>query len=291
MEREKTGITAGEWYRKIEKLLKEAGGDSPAFDALCLLEDIGGVGRGGLPAAEKQTLSAQQGERLREAADQRAAGRPLQYILGQWDFLTLTLSVGEGVLIPRPDTECLCLAAADRLKGSQSPRVLDLCAGSGCVGLGVASLVPGVQVTAVELSEKALGYLQENIARYPDWQVEAVQADILHDAGRFPDKVQAILSNPPYIPRRDMPSLQREVQWEPAMALDGGQGDGLLFYRAIASDWLDKLLPGGFCAVEVGIGQAASVAALWKEHGLQDIRIFRDLGGIERVVMGTAARA
>ena len=282
-------MTAGEWYRKIEKLLKEAGCDSPAFDALCLLEDIGGVGRGGLPAAEKQMLSAQQGERLLEAADQRAAGRPLQYILGQWDFLTLTLSVGEGVLIPRPDTECLCLAAAERLQGIRAPRILDLCAGSGCVGLGVASLVPGSQVKAVELSEKALGYLQENIARYPRWQVEAVQADILCDAGRFPDKVHAILSNPPYIPHRDMLALQREVQHEPVMALDGGDEEGLLFYRAIASHWLDKLLPGGFCAVEVGIGQAPAVAGLWKEHGLRDICIIRDLSGIERVVIGTTA--
>lgn len=283
-------VTYGEHMRKIEQLLSEAGCDSPAFDALCLMEDIGGAGRGNLPALADKPLPPDRAENVWAAAMERAAGRPLQYILGQWDFLTLTLSVGEGVLIPRPDTECLCLAASEELRGMEAPAVLDLCAGSGCVGLGVASLVPGARVKAVELSEQALSYLQRNIARYPAFQVEAVQADVLRDAALFPEKVQAILSNPPYIRPADLPGLQREVQREPVMELDGREEDGLTFYRALAEHWLEKLLPGGFCAVEVGIGQAGSVAALWRQCGLTGIRIYRDLGNVERVVMGFAAR-
>lgn len=286
-------MMVGDCYAELKNKLEKAGCDSPAFDAMCLLEDLGGVPHGRLSGWLDCGLAPEQLVRLREAGEQRAAGRPLQYILGEWGFLSLTLAVGEGVLIPRPDTELLCEAAAEWLKGmegSAPARVLDLCAGSGCVGLGLASLFPGVEVTAVELLETALDYLNKNIARYPEYQVRAVRADVLRDGGQFSGDYQAILSNPPYIPREELPGLMREVQHEPLMALDGGTGDGLLFYRAIARDWLGKLLPGGFCAVEVGIGQAETVAALWEESGLCDVEIRPDLGGVPRVVIGRTRR-
>lgn len=156
---------------------------------------------------------------MRDAAEERAAGRPLQYILGNWEFLTLTLSVGEGVLIPRPDTELLCEAAAARLPlvpGGDAPRVLDLCAGSGCVGLGLCSLYPAAAVTAVELSDEAFVYLKENTARYPAYRVWPIQADVLADGERFGGVYQAVLANPPYIPAAGLSSLMREVRREPA---------------------------------------------------------------------------
>lgn len=283
-----TVMTCGQWYERIKQMLQEAGCDSPAFDARCLLEDIGGIPRGHLPMWRNRALPAEQAESLQQAAAERAGGRPLQYILGNWEFLDLTLCVGEGVLIPRPDTELLCTVAAEQLQTMKTdkPHVIDLCAGSGCVGLGIARLFPAARVTAVELSEDAFPYLEKNIAAYPACAVSAVKADILRDAAAFPDHLEAIVSNPPYIPSRDLPHLMREVRHEPAMALDGGNGEGLLFYEAIALRWIPKLCPGGFCAVEVGIGQAQAVSRLWEKAGLQNVALYRDMAGIDRVVVG-----
>ena len=276
-------VTRRQWLAAAVAALTEVGCEDCAFDARCLLEDLGGMPRGG--AADDTPLTGPQTETLDTALAQRIAGRPLQYILGQWDFLTLTLQVGEGVLIPRPDTELLCETAARRLQGKSAPRVLDLCAGTGCVGLGVASLIPGAAVTAVELSGDALPYLQENVRRYPALDVTVRQGDVLADWDAYPAGWDAILSNPPYIPTGDLPGLQREVRHEPTMALDGS-ADGLRFYRVIAEHWCRKLAPGGFCAVEVGIGQAADVAALFAAAGLANTEIYPDLAGIPRVVLG-----
>lgn len=279
-------VTVGEMLRRVTEQLKAAGCDSPAFDARCLLEDIGKVGRGRVEAQAAALLSAPAQKAVRQAADRRAAGYPLQYLLGEWDFLDLTLSVGEGVLIPRPETELLCETAGDwlREKGLAAPRVLDLCAGSGCVGLGIASLYPGAQITAVELSGQALEYLRRNRDRYPAYVCEIVQADVLRDAGRFAADYHLIVSNPPYIPAGEIDGLMREVQHEPRMALDGG--DGLVFYRALARLWQAKLLPGGAMMVEVGAGQAQAVAALWEQAGLAQVRVLPDAAGIGRVVAG-----
>ncbi len=276
-------MTRRDWWQQATARLTAAGCEDAAFDSRCLLEDIGGMPRGHVPDAT--ALTAEQTERLEQALARREAGYPLQYLLGEWEFLTLTLRVGEGVLIPRADTEVLCETAADYLRDVSAPRVLDLCAGSGCVGLGVASLCAGVAVTAVELSDDAFPYLLENIARYPSLAVTAVQHDVLRDADRFTDEYDAILSNPPYIPTADLDGLMREVGHEPRMALDGS-ADGLRFYRVIADVWSRKLRAGGLCAVEVGIGQADAVAALFSAAGLADVRIVNDLGGIPRVVCG-----
>ncbi len=269
---------------ELEQCLQAGGCDSPAFDACCLLEDIGGLGRGAVPASGDRVLSDEICRRLRLAAERRAAGEPLQYLLGTWDFLSLTLEVGEGVLIPRPETELLCQLAAARLSAlpAANPLVLDLCAGSGCVGLGVASLCPSVTVTALEKSAEALAYLRRNAARYPHFSVTVREADVLCDAPRFPETVDAILSNPPYIPTAELPTLQREVQYEPKMALDGG--DGFVFYRAIVSQWVPRLRSGGFVAVEVGAGQAPDVCDLFRSAGLVNVTAYPDFAGILRVV-------
>lgn len=276
-------MTRRDWWQQATARLGAAGCEDAAFDARCLLEDIGGLPRGHMPDAA--VLTATQRDRLEKALARRAAGYPLQYILGEWEFLTLTLRVGEGVLIPRADTEVLCETAADYLRKVSAPRVLDLCAGSGCVGLGVASLCADAVVTAVELSDEAMPYLSENIARYPSLTVTAVQRDVLCDAADFSDDYDAVLSNPPYIPTADLDGLMREVGHEPRMALDGS-ADGLLFYRAIADVWSHKLRDGGLCAVEVGIDQADAVAALFRAAGLVDVHTVNDLAGIPRVVCG-----
>jgi len=275
--------TRATWLTEATARLEAAGCEDAAFDARCLLEDLGGLPRGRRP--DDTPLTEMQTAALATALTQRAEGRPLQYILGEWEFLTLTLRVGEGVLIPRPDTEILCEEAARRLAAVPAPRVLDLCAGTGCVGLGIASLCPGAAVTAVELSQAALPYLRENVARYPAFDVTVRQGNVLTEADTFEDGWDAILSNPPYIPTGDLAGLQREVQREPSMALDGSE-DGLRFYRVLATDWAKKLRPGGLLAVEVGIGQATDVAALFAAAGLKTVTTVQDLGGVERVVLG-----
>lgn len=281
-------MTAGELYRLVRAQLLQAGIGDAAFDAGCLMEDIGGVPKSRFLFGGDTPLPPDRVQAVRAAADRRAAGYPLQYLLGEWAFLGLRLQVGEGVLIPRPDTEVLCETAA-RLLSAAFPDeavlpVLDLCAGTGCVGLGTASLCPRVQPTCVELSDRAFAYLTANLKRYPRQNGCAVQADI-RTMPVPPARYAALLSNPPYIPTDELSGLMREVQQEPVMALDGS-ADGLAFYRVIAERWLSCLRPGGLCAVEVGAGQAEAVEALFAEAGLTGLMRERDAAGIERVVAG-----
>ncbi len=264
--------------------LEKAGCDSPAFDACCLLEDLGRLPHGRRFDTDDTPITDERCEAVLAAASRRASGEPLQYILGQWDFLSLTLEVGKGVLIPRPDTELLCEVAAEKLTDAAHPAVLDLCAGSGCVGLGLCSLLPTASVTEVELSDEALAYLERNVKRYSAFAVTVVKDDVLSPQKTYAP-VDAILSNPPYIPTADLSGLMREVQHEPTMALDG-DADGLTFYRAIAEKWLPILKHGGLLAVEVGIHQARDVKAILETAGLHNVEIHRDLGGVDRVVCG-----
>lgn len=278
-------MTVFELQKRIENILEAGGCETPAFDAMCLLEDIGKVGRGQVSFSHSLPVSSEREAALLNAATRRAAGEPLQYLLGSWDFLGLTVEVGEGVLIPRPETELLCQVSAEYLQALPHKNVYDLCAGSGCVGLGVASLCPSAKVTAVELSEKAFAYLKRNVARYPAFQVTATRANVLTEYDSFGGPIDAVLSNPPYIKTSDLDTLQREVQHEPRMALDGDE-DGYRFYRAIAEHWLPKLSSDGFVAVEVGIGQAQTVAELFRRHGMTHTTVYPDFAGIDRVVVG-----
>ncbi len=277
-------MTVYELQKKMIDILEAGGCETPAFDAMCLLEDIGKIGRGKVRNSHALSVSRGCEATLLDAASRRASGEPLQYILGTWDFLDLTLEVGDGVLIPRPETELLCQLSAEYLNDMPHKHVYDLCAGSGCVGLGIASLCPSVSVKALELSDLAFSYLERNIARYPSFCVTAEKANVLTDHYRFDGQIDAIVSNPPYIPTADLDTLQREVQYEPRMALDGE--DGYRFYRAIAEHWISKLTPTGFVAVEVGIGQAQTVAELFRANGMKHTTIYSDFAGIDRVVVG-----
>lgn len=211
----------------------------------------------------------------------RAAREPLQYLLGGWEFLGLPLRVGPGVLCPRADSETVCETAAGLLRGAEAPVVLDLCAGTGCLGLGLRSLVPGARVTCVEKSGDAMRYLRANTAGSG---VAAVQADVFaYHRTLAAGSVDLILSNPPYLTAAEMANLMPETAREPAMALDGGP-DGLDFYRAILRDYRAALRPGGWLVLEIGYAQAAAVQALAAAHAWQDITCRQDLGGNDRVV-------
>ncbi len=282
-------MTKAALFLQITEQLQKAGCDSPAFDACCLLENLAGLPHGADPRACLDNALPEELESVLDAACRRAAGEPLQYILGEWDFLSLTLSVGKGVLIPRPDTEVLCETAAQKLRGISHPTVLDLCAGSGCVGIGIASLVDGVSVTEVELSDEALVYLRRNIERYAMYDVQAVQDDVLSPRLTY-GQYDILVSNPPYIPTADLDGLMREVQHEPRMALDGAE-DGLRFYRALMSDWIAHIREGGWLLAEVGIGQAQAVKSLMEDAGLMNVGVVADYGGVDRVVFGQARKS
>ena len=273
--------------RDITDQLQQAGCDSPAFAAWQLVQHVTGRDRTQLLLQMENVLKEDEVKRLMQLCRRREKGEPLQYLLGEWEFMGLPFSVGKGVLIPRPETELLCETALDFLKqqSATSFQVLDLCAGSGAVGIAIASFFPQAKVTAVEKSADAFQYLKRNIARN-HVQVKAVQGDILCMGNKFaPQTFDAILSNPPYIPAGELAGLQREVQHEPRMALDGGE-DGLLFYRAIVSRWVPALKPGGLLAVECGIGQGAEIAWLMERYGIQAVEVKNDLSGTDRVVVG-----
>ena len=280
-------MTYGELYKQIKQTLEEAGCEFAGFDAECILEDIGGLPHRQRARYLDEIVPEEIREAVENAASFRASGRPLQYILGNWEFLSLTLHVGEGVLIPRPETELLCEVGANFLKDRHlhAPQVWDLCAGTGCVGLGLCKLYPKARVTAVELSDFALYYLRHNCVDYSQFDVRVLQADVSQDVPSLRGRADLILSNPPYFPTGDLETLMTEVQYEPRMALDGDE-DGLKFYRCFAEKWTKRLADGGMLAVEVGIGQATTVAELFKDAGLKDITITTDTSGIDRVVAG-----
>ncbi len=283
-------MTVGEVKRRAEQLLIQNGCEDAEFEARCLLEDIGKVGRGKTLLAQHDPLPPHLAEAVTEAVARRIQGEPLQYILGEWDFLSLSLHVGVGVLIPRPETELLCEMVAEYLKkrSKNTAEILDLCAGSGCVGIGIASLVypRKPHVTAIELSDDALLYLRKNAKKYPQYAIDVVKGDVLADFARFNKPVDVIVSNPPYIKTGDLNGLQREVQYEPRMALDG-DSDGYRFYRAIADNWLQNLKEDGMVAVEVGAGQAQTVAQLFEKVGFTNTDCICDAFGIERIVTAT----
>ncbi|MEG1427559.1 MAG: peptide chain release factor N(5)-glutamine methyltransferase [Oscillospiraceae bacterium] len=217
------------------------------------------------------------------AVQRRKQGTPLQYILGYWFFCGMELSLTPGVLVPREDTMALVETAAAFIR-KQKYRGLDLCAGTGAVALGLASLCENATVTAVELFPKPLACLRQNCARYGKGRVSVQEDDVLYPHGTYAN-LDFIVSNPPYIPAEEIASLQKEVQQEPREALDGG-GDGLDFYRVIASRWAKCLRPGGMLAVEIGDTQAPVVTALLENTGIMDIRLVKDMNGKPRTLWG-----
>lgn len=220
-------------------------------------------------------------------AERHIAGEPVAYLIGEWEFYGLPFDISPAVLIPRPDTEILCENVIRELQEEESCRVLDLCAGSGCVGIAVAKHVEGARVTLGEISEDALKICRQNIRRNNlTARISAMRIDAREKPSRQLGEFHCIVSNPPYIPSADIETLDSSVrEYEPHLALDGGE-DGLDFYRIICEKWRDALLPGGLLAFEVGIGQADEVLRIMRASGFGEIEIIRDLHMIPRVVYG-----
>ena len=268
-------VSGADKLRTIRKALAEAGVFDPAFEAKEIIREY--TGR---PMPLTGDINEAEETAIDEAVSRRLEGEPLQYIFGKWEFYGLPFLVGEGVLIPRPETELLVDIAAKRLgKGST---VLDLFSGTGCIPISIAKTV-GAKCYAVELYDAAFGYLTRNIALNCA-DVTAVQADAL-DGTLFGDmRFDAIFANPPYVTEAEMRELPANVRREPETALFGGR-DGLDPYRAMIPAWAGRLKDNGFMAVETGETQGEAVSAIMRENGLLP-EIVRDYSGHDRVVVG-----
>ena len=228
-------------------------------------------------------------EKVKELTRRRLAGEPVAYIIGEWEFYGLTLDISREVLIPRMDTELLAERAILKARAVEGEcRVLDLCAGSGCVGLAVAANVPGCKVALADNSEGALRVCKQNIRRCGlQNQAVALTADAKLPPLPALWDFDVIACNPPYIPSADIETLDPSVKdYEPHAALDGGP-DGLDFYRSVCAKWKGALKLGGSILFEVGMGQAPEVELILAQNGFEDVASFQDTQGIWRVVSGT----
>ena len=224
---------------------------------------------------------------ISEAVNRVLAGEPLAYVLGQWDFYGMTLQVDKNVLIPRDDT---CAVAALAIKQAlfldSNPRILDLCTGSGCIGLAVATRVKDAKVTLADISREALAVAKKNVAAQKlTGRVTCIPADALAEPAAFLGKFDMIVSNPPYITTKEMEQLPHSVKdYEPHLALHGGD-DGLDFYRAITMNYRKALKLGGFLCFEFGMGQGDSVCRILEDNGFTILERSRDYNDRERAVL------
>ena len=312
------GMTPREAVREAENRLTAAGCPDADFDA----QELFRLASGRDMRISDRPLTAEEADRLEALCSRRAAREPLQYLCGSWSFLDFELAVGPGVLCPRADTEVVAEAAAQAVADIAAPKVLDLCAGTGCLGLGAKRFCPTAQVTCVEKSPEAFAYLEKNarcalagqgrqtenlleptafeqadapafgwgpalnaLKAKPAYAVQPVQGDLFTYWETLPEgQLDLIVSNPPYLTAAEMQQLQPEVAQEPAMALEAGE-DGLVFYRALAQHYRQALRPGGALVLEIGWQQRQAVTDLLAENGWADIECRKDYGGNDRCII------
>lgn len=276
-------------YLDTRARLKKAGIDAAQLEARELVCYAADKSREQLYRDMHLYASAELEKRVDDLVRRRLDGEPVAYIIGEWEFYGLPLNISQDVLIPRADTEVLAERAIEKARqAGEGARVLDLCAGSGCVGLAVAANVPACRAVLGELSEGALRICKQNVRRNNlNARVTCLSVDAMEPPASSLWDFDVIVSNPPYIPTADIEGLDRSVKdFEPWMALDGGE-DGLDFYRFIAAKWKTALRLGGTLIFEVGIGQAPAVEEILAMNGYEDIKTTMDSGEIWRVVEGT----
>ncbi len=281
-------ITYNDLYLDLRQKLRLAGVEAYTLAAREIVCYAAGKTRQELQRDGRLYVPQDVEGRVEQLTARHLAGEPVAYLIGEWSFYGLDLDINESVLIPRIDTEVLAEQAIEYISKLDNPRVLDLCAGSGCIGLAIAKHCPNARVVLGEKDESALRICRQNTRRCGlterviPWQVDALEKPSAQ-LGEF----DCIVSNPPYIPNGDIAGLDVSVRdYEPLMALRGGD-DGLDFYRAITEKWRDALKMGGKLFYEVGIGQADDVLRMMRSAGFGDGTITADTGGVPRVVAGT----
>lgn len=279
--------TYREMYRQVRNLLQEEEGSQAGATARELLSFVSGYSPAALMGMQNTGIADEVAEDYLRAAGRILAGEPLAYILGTWSFYGLDLTVTPDVLIPRDDTMAVVdLALEQRKLMPASPRILDLCTGSGCIGIALASRMKDARVTLIDVSQKALKIAKKNVTDLKlAGRVACFQADVLEPASEFLGKFDLLISNPPYITGEEMKQLQRSVRdYEPHMALYGGE-DGLEFYHAIIKNYSSALKPGGFLCFEFGMGQEDAVCQILKDNNYVVLSLRNDTGGIVRAVL------
>ena len=274
-------MTCRELIRRTAEQFRAAGIPDPVNDAALLLSDLTGISPLSLSLDEVTVLDYRVLEAYQSYVEQRLERIPLQYILGEAPFFGRLFKVDPRVLIPRPETELLCEWALDILRNYPLPRILDLCCGSGCIGITLKAEKPDAFVTCSDLSPEALSLASENAGRL-GVDVAFCRSDLL-DAFAT-SGFDLIISNPPYIPSSVCNTLQPEVMLEPRLALDGGP-DGLSLYRRIIPDALRTLVPGGILMMELGEGEDVGVKNLLLDHSFVDVEVREDLSGIRRMIL------
>ena len=276
-------MTINDLYRKGISELKSSDIEDAEFDARCLLELTLDIDTTRFFLIRSDIADEVIQNKYFELINERQNGIPLQYILGKWSFLDNEFYVGNGVLIPRPETERLVELAVEYLSEMSDPIVVDFCSGSGCIAIGIAKLMPHARVYAVEKYDEAFSYLERNIELNNVENVFAIKGDIFDKnviGGISPD---LIVSNPPYIRKEEITKLSVEVQNEPVTALDGGN-DGLDFYRVLADFWLnDYLQEDSAMFVECGEDQGDYIEGLFSKY-CEKSEVIYDFNGLQRIV-------
>ena len=278
--------TIAEALREGKQRLQAAGKETYAFEAELLLEKAAGLSRTALFLRGEEVLATEAAAQYESFLAERESGRPTQYILGTWEFMGLPLSVGEGVLIPRGDTEILVETILEKQKKETLQTILDIGTGSGCIPISLSHYGDFESVLAVDISPKALGYAVKNAAANHA-EISFYESDLFSNVPvEWKGHLDAIVSNPPYIPKEDIAGLMTEVKdFEPLNALDGG-ADGLDFYRAIVAESRNWLKAGGWLFFEIGYDQGEALRSLLAEAGYAEIGIRQDLAGLDRVAFG-----
>lgn len=271
------------YYETLSKL-RDGGIDDAEFETDVLFETVFGKSFKLDMLMDRLNPTDEDISTLASLTERRISGEPLQYIVGSWEFYGIDFKVGDGVLIPRQDTETVVDVALEFLDKKNAPHMVDLCSGTGCIPIAIAANKPDVKAYALELYDKAYGYLYTNCSEHTG--VVPMQRDVLNEAtaGEFSD-LDLITANPPYLDSGDMDSLQSEVKYEPQTALFGG-ADGLDYYRAISHLWKQSLKAGGMLLFEVGVTQSEAVAEILHLNGYENIKIYNDLTNRPRAVSG-----
>ncbi len=272
-----------------QEILEAAGIEEAGLDAWLLLEYESGKNRAYYFAHSKEEAEEGIKAPYMEKIRKRSQHIPLQHLTHQGHFMGYEFYVDETVLVPRQDTEILVEEALSLIKNTESPQILDMCTGSGCILLSLLLEREDAKGTGADLSEKALSVAEKNRETYRlETRAELIKSDLFQNA-YFEAKKESfdiIVSNPPYIPTEEIEELQAEVRFhDPFMALDGKE-DGLYFYRKIVENAGNYLKPGGFLVCEIGCSQGEDVKEMFESCGFLDVKVIKDLAGLDRVVRG-----
>jgi release factor glutamine methyltransferase len=281
-------MNVADWLVKGELYLNERGVPEARANAEFLMAEVLGVGRGAALSRGAQDLSEKQGHHFWTYMKERGKRVPLAYLIGHQPFLGIKIEVTRDSLIPRPETEELVVECERLLKAAKvaAPKVLEVGTGTGCVAIALSQLLPQATVFATDVSDKALDLARKNaLTHHVSNRIRFVREDLFSNKQGLRGWADILVSNPPYIPTKDLDSLEPEVKCEPRLALDGGK-DGLDAIRAIVASAPKMLKPGGYLALEIEYRQGPVVSQMLHAAGFQGVNIKKDAQGLDRIAIG-----